>query len=433
VLSSDRISFSKDSAIRREALRLAEAIVGAGGAAMLDAAPDMLAVLLRGQSLSMLLQDADATSYDAGAFACMERLAELVGAGSSAALVAAHRAALLPSPTEGAASANLDQQLAVLSLVLEGGRYQREKAADTLITPPPLATPEPSAAMQGWGGSDTECVIACMRAAPAAASSSMQMELLTSVEQFARTVPPEAVSAEEVEAFVHAAIKLTQAAAQAPAAKNAAAGSFLCAVRWALVRCLGGEAARGAWMPGVLSLLEEFSRMEYSVAVRLGAVHTLQELLLLPASLQALPCPGSTAGHEATRTDAADAHFAVVSMVRHQPEWLAALLARLDDADSGLQAAAVRALTTLLAALAGQAAAAAPYESAGTPEVVVFSALRLANEASPGVQQALVGFAECAAETRPELLRAAVDGRQGELSCQPPLLTSLKALQIVGA
>lgn len=63
VLSSDRISFSKDSAIRREALRLAEAIVGAGGAAMLDAAPDMLAVLLRGQSLSMLLQVATAALH----------------------------------------------------------------------------------------------------------------------------------------------------------------------------------------------------------------------------------------------------------------------------------------------------------------------------------------------------------------------------------
>jgi hypothetical protein len=143
VLSSDRISFSKDSSIRREALRLAQCVVASCGTAMLPVAPDMLAMLLRGQSLSMLLQGQDATTYRSSAFACMERLSVLTGFSSTAALVAAYRSRILPNPTSHIDHANLDQQLAVLSLILEGGQCMERMypVIDSAPVPPPLPSP----------------------------------------------------------------------------------------------------------------------------------------------------------------------------------------------------------------------------------------------------------------------------------------------------
>jgi hypothetical protein len=182
--------------------------------------------------------------------------------------------------------------------------------------------------------------------------------------------------------------------------------------------------------------------MEFSVAVRLEAVYTLHDLLLLPYGLSALPC-GHAAGEcqndrplDALTPAAADSVMvgATVSLLGRQPPWLLALLHRVDDADEVVQGAAIRALHALLRYLASNRSCDSPtaayYRASGSVEVAVFSALRFSADPSPGIQAALVELAECTAELQPELLSAALTDKRAAMAEGLPIVSAMKRLQL---
>eukprot|EP00951_Prasinocladus_malaysianus_P010187 scaffold74728_cov33-Prasinocladus_malaysianus.AAC.3 len=99
-------------------------------------------------------------------------------------------------------------------------------------------------------------------------------------------------------------------------------------------------------------------RSESPVALRLLAVRTLHDLLASPHGMRALcecglaPQSDDERGTSGAATDETVTQRAV-ALMRRQPQWLAALASRADDADPLVRAAAIDGLTECIRASSG--------------------------------------------------------------------------------
>jgi len=188
--------------------------------------------------------------------------------------------------------------------------------------------------------------------------------------------------------------------------RQALSRRYLRAVRFIAARQLGGADSLLLWVPTPLEHLVDCSRTELPLQLRLEAVHGLHDLLLLPGSLalltrsgQALQCDQLLEGglKEADRLavwkEVAETGVAVVAILSQQPAWLQALAQRLDDSNSSVRAAAIRALAALMAAMAEGGD---PAEGPSRVLSVVLSTLVLRQQGDPSqeVQQGVAQFLE---------------------------------------